>query len=105
MSPPKKSVAVNSLIRRIFAYSAMKIKAKPPALYSTLKPETSSDSPSAKSNGARFVSARQETNQTKEIGASRKKSHSWLQEDLISSKLNLLVVRRQNKRIKASLTS
>jgi hypothetical protein len=29
-----------------------------PALYSTLNPDTSSDSPSAKSNGVRFVSAR-----------------------------------------------
>jgi len=35
----------------------MKISAKSPLLYSVLNPETSSDSPSAKSNGVRFVSA------------------------------------------------
>lgn len=36
----------------------MKIKAKLLAPYSTLNPDTNSDSPSAKSNGVRFVSAR-----------------------------------------------
>ena len=41
----------------IFPYSERKIIANPPLLYSVLNPETSSDSPSAKSNGARFVSA------------------------------------------------
>ena len=41
----------------MFAYSARKNKAKAPPAYSTLNPETSSDSPSVKSNGARFVSA------------------------------------------------
>lgn len=45
------------LIAKIEAYSAIKIRAKGPALYSVLKPETSSDSPSAKSNGVRLVSA------------------------------------------------
>lgn len=48
-------------IIRIFIYSARKKSAKGPAAYSTLKPETSSDSPSVKSNGARFVSARVDT--------------------------------------------
>jgi len=38
----------NSLIKRILAYSAKKIKANPPLPCSTLNPETSSDSPSAK---------------------------------------------------------
>jgi hypothetical protein len=42
----------------MFMYSAIKIRANMPALYSTLNPDTSSDSPSAKSNGVRFVSAR-----------------------------------------------
>jgi hypothetical protein len=44
-------------------YSAIKIKAKLHPLYSTLKPDTSSDSPSAKSKGVRFVSATQLINQ------------------------------------------
>jgi len=38
-------------------YSDKKIKVNPPAEYSTLNPETSSDSPSEKSKGVRLVSA------------------------------------------------
>ena len=48
-------------MRRMFEYSARKNKAKGPAEYSTLNPETSSDSPSIRSKGARPVSARVET--------------------------------------------
>lgn len=47
-------------ISMMFAYSAKKKRANGPAAYSTLKPETSSDSPSVRSNGARLVSARVE---------------------------------------------
>ena len=47
-------------IKRMLAYSARKNRANGPPAYSTLNPETSSDSPSVKSNGARFVSARVE---------------------------------------------
>lgn len=43
-------------------YSAIKISAKALLLYSVLNPDTSSDSPSAKSNGVRFVSANDEMN-------------------------------------------
>jgi len=55
---PVKNTIDRSLIIRMLAYSAIKISANIPLLYSTLNPETSSDSPSAKSNGVRFVSAR-----------------------------------------------
>jgi hypothetical protein len=55
----------SNLINKILVYSAKKIKAKPPAPYSILKPETNPDSPSAKSKGVRLVSAKQEINQTK----------------------------------------
>lgn len=44
-------------IIKMLEYSAKKNKAKGPPAYSILKPETSSDSPSVRSNGARFVSA------------------------------------------------
>jgi hypothetical protein len=54
----KKNDAVNTDIMRILAYSAIKINANIELLYSVLNPETSSDSPSARSNGVRFVSAR-----------------------------------------------
>lgn len=46
----------------IFAYSAKKKRANGPPAYSTLNPDTSSDSPSVKSKGARFVSASVEMN-------------------------------------------
>ena len=49
-----------------------KLKQTPPPPYSTLKPETSSDSPSPKSKGVRLVSAKQEINQTKDKGRERK---------------------------------
>lgn len=54
---PKNKVAERVFIRRILPYSARKKRAKGPPAYSTLNPETSSDSPSVKSNGARLVSA------------------------------------------------
>jgi len=57
---PRNRVAEREFIRRILAYSARKNRAKGPAAYSTLKPETSSDSPSVRSKGARLVSARVE---------------------------------------------
>lgn len=46
----------------MFMYSAMKKRANGPAAYSMLKPETSSDSPSVRSEGARLVSASVEIN-------------------------------------------
>jgi len=55
--PPIKSTIYKCLINKILAYSAIKIKANPPLPYSILNPDTSSDSPSAKSKGDRFVSA------------------------------------------------
>lgn len=55
---PVKKITVSSLIIKMFAYSAIKIRANRPLLYSILNPDTSSDSPSGKSNGVRFVSAR-----------------------------------------------
>ena len=56
----------------ILAYSAIKIKANPTLPYSILNPDTNSDSPSAKSNGVRFVSATHEINQIPIIGKNMK---------------------------------
>lgn len=58
-----KNTIVSMLMIMIFMYSAMKISANAPLLYSVLKPETSSDSPSAKSKGVRLVSANVVVNQ------------------------------------------
>ena len=55
-------------IKKILAYSAIKIKANPNLPYSILNPETSSDSPSAKSKGVRLVSAKHEISQIPTIG-------------------------------------
>lgn len=63
-----KNTDVNSLIAKILVYSAIKIRANNPLLNSTLNPDTSSDSPSAKSNGVRFVSAKQVMNHISAIG-------------------------------------
>lgn len=52
---------------RILVYSAIKIRANRPLLYSTLNPDTSSDSPSAKSKGVRLVSARLVINHRRNI--------------------------------------
>lgn len=74
---PKKNTAVNKLIKMILVYSAIKIKAKDPALYSVLNPDTSSDSPSAKSKGVRFVSAREVANQVMREGRIRIITHEY----------------------------
>lgn len=59
---PRNIIVVRAFIIMMFAYSARKNRAKGPPAYSTLKPDTSSDSPSVRSNGARLVSARVEMN-------------------------------------------
>ena len=66
--PPKKSRTVNKLIRIIEPYSAKKKSANPILAYSTLNPDTNSDSASGKSNGARFVSAKIDTKNIKKSG-------------------------------------
>lgn len=63
---------VRSLRKIILVYSAIKIRANWPPLYSVLKPETSSLSPSAWSNGARLVSAKHESSQIKTKGGAKK---------------------------------
>merc|ERR1719429_482227 len=59
-----------SPIKKILAYSAIKIRANPNLPYSILNPDTNSDSPSAKSKGVRLVSAKHEINQIPTIGNS-----------------------------------
>lgn len=58
----RNRMVVSAFISIMFAYSARKNRANGPAAYSTLNPDTSSDSPSVKSKGARFVSASVEIN-------------------------------------------
>jgi len=63
-----KKIENTILIKIMLAYSAIKIRANITLPYSILKPETNSDSPSAKSKGVRLVSAIQEINQIPIIG-------------------------------------
>lgn len=56
----RNRTVVSVFISIMLAYSAKENMANGPAAYSTLNPETSSDSPSVRSNGARLVSARVE---------------------------------------------
>src|SRR5665213_3831406 len=69
--PPKKNTAVSAEISIMFAYSARKNSAKAMPEYSTWKPATISDSPSATSNGARLVSATPEMKYTTSSGNSQ----------------------------------
>lgn len=59
---PRNNVVVKTFIIIMLAYSARKKRAKGPPAYSTLNPDTSSDSPSVRSKGARLVSAKVEIN-------------------------------------------
>jgi len=65
-----------NLMKIMLAYSDKNNRAKPPLPYSTLNPETNSDSPSAKSKGVRFVSASIETNQQRKMGKKIYKNHT-----------------------------
>src|SRR6185312_14137252 len=69
--PPKKKIAVNAEIRIMLAYSARKNSANAMPEYSTWKPATISDSPSATSKGARLVSATPEMKYTITSGNSQ----------------------------------
>lgn len=75
-------MTVRSLINKMFVYSAMKIRANILALYSVLNPDTSSDSPSAKSNGVRFVSAKFVINQITARGKIQKVSHDFVDDEI-----------------------
>ena len=66
--PPINSRLIAVEIKIMLAYSDKKNNAKPIAEYSTWNPATISDSPSAISNGARFVSAIPEIQNTKNKG-------------------------------------
>lgn len=86
---------VNNLIIRMFIYSAMKIMANKPPLYSMLNPETSSDSPSAKSNGVRFVSAKFVINHVIAKGISINEAH--VLEDILVKSTHIIKIKTLNK--------
>ena len=90
-------------INKILAYSAKNNRANKPPLYSTLNPETNSDSPSAKSKGARFVSATVLVNQTINIGTKRNITGNL--SSLACSQELVLKIKALNNSNKSILTS
>lgn len=74
--PPKNNTAVNNDINIMCAYSARKNNAKVIAEYSTLYPDTNSDSPSVKSKGGRLVSASADTKNIIAAGNKGIKNHT-----------------------------
>jgi len=85
----RNTLEKKNLINKMLPYSAIKIIANPTLPYSTLNPETSSDSPSAKSKGVRLVSARQEISQIPTKGRNRAPFIQALFNPILSVKLNL----------------
>lgn len=94
-----------NLINKILAYSDKKIKTNPPLIYSTLNPETNSDSPSEKSNGVRFISAINLNNIIKNNGIDINKNHTFFCIKLKLLKLNLSTIIINIKIINDKLTS
>jgi len=101
----KKKSLVRVDKKKILLYSAIKIKAKPPDPYSTLNPDTSSDSPSAKSKGVRLVSATQEISHRPTIGVNNIVFIMYLADIMITYSLMLEDATRMNNKIKANLIS
>lgn len=101
---PVKKVTVNRLIIKMLAYSAMKMRANIPLLYSTLNPETSSDSPSAKSNGVRFVSAKLVINHITARGVIINIAQDKLVDEMMDISICLWITRADSK-IRDILTS
>lgn len=89
----------------MLAYSARKNRAKGPAAYSTLNPETNSDSPSVRSKGARLVSARVEMNHIMARGHAGKISHRCSCVVISVDKVKEPFISRTDRRIIASVTS
>ena len=89
----------------MLVYSAMKNRANGPAAYSTLKPETNSDSPSVKSKGARFVSARVEMYHIMAIGQAGINSQICSRVGISICRENEPLIRRTDKRRMAIVTS
>jgi len=71
--PPKKNIVIKDDIIKIFEYSAKKNNTKVVAAYSTLYPDTSSDSASGRSNGTRLVSANAAIKNNNKLGHNGKK--------------------------------
>lgn len=102
---PRNRIVVRIFIMMMLAYSARKNSAKGPPAYSTLKPDTSSDSPSVRSKGARLVSARVEINHIMARGHDGTMSHTCSWVVIKVGRVKEPFSRRTDSRIIASVTS
>lgn len=102
---PRKMIVDRAFIMMMLVYSAMKNSANGPAAYSTLKPDTSSDSPSVRSNGARFVSASVEINHMKANGHAGSRNQVSSCDEITDNSEKDPDSRRMDRRIMASVTS
>lgn len=98
-------MVVRAFIMIMLVYSARKKRANGPPAYSTLNPDTSSDSPSVKSNGARLVSARVEMNHIIARGHAGIRIHIYSCVRIRDERVNEPFIRRIQSRIIASVTS
>lgn len=89
----------------MLAYSARKNSAKGPPAYSTLKPDTSSDSPSVRSKGARLVSASVEMNHIMAKGQDGKINHVYSWVTISVDNVKEPFMSRTDSKIMASVTS
>lgn len=100
---PRNRIVDRVFIIRILAYSARKKRTKGPPAYSTLNPETSSDSPSVKSNGARLVSASVEMYHIAAIGQPGMTNHMCscvvLKLNSVNPPVNIIMQRRIRPRV------
>ena len=75
ISPPRKNIEVRNPSDNIIPYSLIKMRANNPPPYSMLNPDTISDSPSARSKGVRFASARHSNTHIRNSGAEHRATH------------------------------
>lgn len=102
---PMKRITDNVFIIRIFEYSARKNRANGPPAYSMLNPETSSDSPSVRSNGARLVSAKVEIYHIMASGQAGMRSQTacWVKLNVCNVKPPVMITK--DRRIRPRVTS
>ena len=93
---PEKISVVRRHIIKMLEYSAINRSANMPLLYSVLNPDTSSDSPSARSNGVRLVSARLVIYHITKTGMIKIDTHEYMCEviewkSIINNKIKALI--------------
>jgi len=103
--PPTNNIAAKIQIRTILAYSARKKNTNIPAECSVIKPDTNSDSASAKSKGALLVSAIHPIKNIINKGNNGNKKYTIFCASTLAVKLRLLVSKTTNSITELSISS